>query len=186
MNPSRPSTSRRAALVAPALAVLAGCGGLTPPVPAALMPDATETPARTLAAHGVQVYECRADAGPAWQLVAPDAELFDRKGRRVGHHGAGPHWRAEDGSRVDGELKSSAAAPATGAIPWLLLAARSSGPQGAFSKVTSIQRINTAGGVAPAAACNRDSAGNVVRVPYRADYRLFVSRGPGNPSFAPF
>ena len=35
---------------------------------------------------------------------------------------------------------------------WLLLTTKAEGSDGAFAKVTSIQRVNTAGGVAPAAA----------------------------------
>ena len=128
----------------------------------------------------VQVYECRVGAGgtPSWTLVAPDAELYDRHGRHVGHHGAGPHWQADDGSRIDGQVKARAEAPAPDAIPWLLLAARASGPSGAFSEVTSVQRVNTTGGKAPDGTCNEQALASVVRVPYRADYRMFVRGGP--------
>ena len=35
---------------------------------------------------------------------------------------------------------------------------------------TSIQRVNTAGGVAPTADCSRDYAGTTARVSYTADY----------------
>lgn len=37
-------------------------------------------------------------------------------------------------------------APSAAAIPWLLLSTASDGPPGAFSEVTSIQRVNTSGG----------------------------------------
>jgi len=62
------------------------------------------------------------------------------------------------------------------AIPWLLLAARSVGPEGSFSKVTSIQRVNTVGGVAPTAGCSRATAGTPARINYTADYYFFTAR----------
>ena len=61
-------------------------------------------------------------------------------------------------------------------IPWLLLSARSTGPEGSFSKISSIQRVNTAGGVAPAGGCTRATAGKPVRVDYTADYYFFTAR----------
>lgn len=60
------------------------------------------------------------------------------------------------------------------AIPWLLLkrTVTSPGPDGdRLAGTTFIQRVATAGGVAPAAAtCNLASAGDVEEVPYTADY----------------
>jgi hypothetical protein len=170
----------RLALSMSALALAAGCA-ISPPVPPAIAAAADEAPAMTLAARGVQVYECRAAADgatAAWTLVEPDAELFDTGGRHIGHHGAGPHWQAADGSRIDGRVKARSEAPVAGAIPWLLLAAQPSGPRGSFSGVTSVQRINTVGGVAPADGCTLERRGATVRVDYRADYRLFTARAP--------
>ena len=66
-------------------------------------------------------------------------------------------------------------APAANAIPWLLLDAKSVGPNGRFSKVTSVQRINTVGGQAPATqACDAKSLGARSRVSYTADYVLLT------------
>jgi hypothetical protein len=62
-----------------------------------------------------------------------------------------------------------------GAIPWLLLGAKSVGPDGSFSKVTSIQRVNTTGGAAPTSGCSKATAGTPARVPYTADYYFFKS-----------
>jgi hypothetical protein len=45
----------------------------------------------------------------------------------------------------------------------------------AGSKVTSIQRVNTAGGVAPGSGCSQAAAGTPTRVPYTADYYFFTS-----------
>ena len=156
-------------------AVLSACAS-APAVPAALVP-AGESPVARVAARGVQIYECRAKAGSAagaeWAFVAPDAELYDAAGRPVGKHYAGPHWEDADGSKVVGSVKARADAPVAGAVPWLLLNVRSVGGAGRFAKVTSVQRINTVGGIAPAAGCDTRSIGASARVPYTADYVLF-------------
>jgi hypothetical protein len=157
---------------------LAACTS-TPPVPESLAPGADQALAMTLSARGVQVYACRARAdgpGHAWSFVAPDAELLDAFARPVGTHGAGPFWQAADGSRVVGTVQARADAPVSGAIPWLLLATKSTGPDGTFSRVTAIQRVNTAGGAAPTAPCTEALLGRSVRVPYTADYRFFTPR----------
>lgn len=159
-----------------AAALLAACTAAsrieTPP---ALAPAPDERPALRLAASGVQIYECRAAAGasPSWGFVGPEAELFDAAGRSIGRHGAGPHWQAHDGSRLDGKVRARANAPSPAALPWLLLDATASGPRGVFSGVTAIQRVNTVGGTAPTVACSADTAGTAVRVPYTADYLLY-------------
>jgi hypothetical protein len=114
-----------------------------------LRPAANESLARVVPAKGVQIYECR---DGKWAFVAPEAELFDRSGKKIGTHYAGPHWEAADGSRIVGTVKQRADAPAGGNIPWLLLATKSVGNDGAFSKVSSIQRVATVGGVARLAA----------------------------------
>lgn len=168
-----------AALIA-VLAALAGCAlapVTTAGIPAALDPGAQARLLMTVAAQGVQIYECRAGtagAAPAWAFVAPEAQLADERGRPLGTHGAGPHWTALDGSRVLGTVRARADAPRPGAIPWLLLEARSSGAPGRFSAVSRIQRVGTEGGVAPADGCGPQTLGRVRQVPYRADYRLFT------------
>lgn len=161
-----------------AVACLAAACAATPhtPIPEALTPGEAKL-AMVVPAKGVQIYECRAKgAAFEWAFVAPDAELFDTSGRRIGHHGAGPFWQAADGSRVNGSVKARADAPAPAAdIPWLLLTTKSTGPEGTFSNVTLIQRVNTVGGIAPAQACDAASLGRQARVAYTADYRLFTA-----------
>src|SRR6185295_9090958 len=72
-------------------------------------------------ADGVQIYTCEAkDQGFAWVFKAPEANLFDKQGRQIGTHFAGPSWKLADGSVV-GEVAARADAPSSGAIPWLLL-----------------------------------------------------------------
>ena len=147
-------------------------------VPEALKPATSESPAMVVPAKGVQIYECRLgkDGAPQWTFVAPEAALFDVRGNTIGDHGAGPYWQAKDGSRIVGTLKQRADAPVPAAIPWLLLSTKSDGPAGAFSNVSSIQRVNTVGGVAPATGCSADSTGKTARIPYSADYYFFINR----------
>lgn len=168
----------RTLLLAATAASLAACTSTTAvQVPESLAPAPDQVLAMTVPARGVQIYACRARAdgsGFEWAFVAPDAELFDASARPIGTHGAGPFWQAADGSRVVGAVKARADAPASGTIPWLLLATKSTGAEGTFSRITSIQRINTAGGAAPTAPCNEVLLGRSVRVPYTADYRLFT------------
>lgn len=162
-----------------AAALLVGAaGGCTLP---AIQAPAGEVPLMMLAAHGVQIHECRAvpGAAPTWAFVAPEADLFDAGGRRVGRHGAGPFWQHEDGSRIVGMVRARADAPRPGDIPWLLLAARRDGPDGAFARVTSVQRLNTVGGQAPADGCGAATLGTRVHMAYRADYALFVAHSRG-------
>lgn len=150
-------------------ALIAACAG-TVQVPDKLKP-ANESLSMIVPAKGDQIYECRE---AKWVFVAPEADLFDGAGKKIGKHYAGPHWEAADGSRIVGAVKERADAPAAGAIPWLLLSAKSVGPEGAFSKVTSIQRVATKGGVAPAGDCSQ--AGAKARVPYTAEYYFFTAR----------
>lgn len=153
-----------------AIAALAGCASSVS-VPDSLKPAAGESLALVVPARGDQIYECRAGK---WAFVAPEAELFNRAGKKIGRHYAGPHWESLDGSRIVGAVKAHADAPRAGDIPWLLLSAKSVGAEGAFSKVTSIQRVTTMGGSAPIEPCSQD--GRRVRVPYTADYYFFTAK----------
>ena len=74
-----------------------------------------------------------------------------------------------------GTLKARAEAPIAGSIPWLLLATKGTGTAGSFSKVTSIQRVNTSGGMPPSSPCTADLLGRKARVDYVATYRFFVA-----------
>jgi Protein of unknown function (DUF3455) len=165
--------------------LIVACAGLRQPaaevrVPDKLKPQSNETLAMIVRAKGVQVYECRAGKDQAgayeWAFVAPEADLFDAGGNRLGRHYAGPRWESTDGSTIVGTLKERADAPLANAIPWLLLTVKSAGPEGSFSKVTSIQRVNTVGGVAPKEGCSQSAAGTTARVNYTADYYFFSTK----------
>jgi hypothetical protein len=163
----------------------AGCASVqasrsTAQVPDKLKPGANESLAMIAHAKGVQIYECRASKDQAgyyeWAFVAPEADLFGAGGNRIGRHYAGPHWESTDGSKLLGALKERAEAPAADAIPWLLLTTKSAGSEGSFSKVTSIQRVSTVGGVAPKAGCSQAAVGTSARINYTADYYFFTAK----------
>ena len=165
--------------------LVAACASQQPPtsmvtVPDNLKPGANESLAMIVPAKGVQIYECRARKDQVgayeWAFVAPEADLFDARGNRIGRHYAGPHWESTDGSKILGTVKERADAPVADAIPWLLLAAKSVGSEGSFSKVTSIQRVSTVGGVAPKAGCSQATAGTPARINYTADYYFFTAK----------
>ena len=165
--------------------LLAACAALQKPTPMVNVPDklkprANESLAMIVPAKGVQIYECVAKKDQAgayeWAFVAPEADLFDTSGKKIGRHYAGPHWESTDGSKVAGTVKESTDAPQADAIPWLLLDTKSVGPQGSFSKITSIQRVNTVGGVAPKTGCSESTVGTTARIPYAADYYLLTEK----------
>lgn len=154
----------------------------TPKTPDALnVPDAS--PLR-LKAHGdgVQIYECKSPGDAAgqfkWVLKAPEADLIDEKGKKIGKHYAGPTWEANDGSKVIGELQQHVDAPGPDAIPWLLLKAKSNEARGIFKNVTYIQRLDTEGGKPPVAGCDSGHPNAEVRVHYTANYYFY---GPSKP-----
>lgn len=130
------------------------------------------------AARGAQIYTCKPKAASpapfAWVLKAPDAELFDQGGAKIGRHYGGPTWESNDGSRVVGEMIQ--ASPVPGAVPWLLLRAKSHEGAGALANVTYVQRVDTSGGVAPSAGCDEAHAGAEARVEYSANYDFYSAR----------
>ncbi|MDB5865687.1 MAG: hypothetical protein JWO70_3493 [Betaproteobacteria bacterium] len=178
---------RANAVIAPATtavltALIAACASTPTPV-APVVPASLQLPDRVVLlqevpATGVQIYDCAASkADPLrfeWVFRAPEADLFDTNGRRIGKHYAGPTWESVDGSTVVGEVKGRDDGPDPDAIPWLLLAAKSASGSGAFGRVQSIQRINTVGGKAPEGGCSQATAGKEARVPYKATYYLYV------------
>jgi hypothetical protein len=183
---SRKDNSMYRKFIASSLPLLvAACASLQKPTPTVNVPDklkprANESLAMIVPAKGVQIYECRAKKDQAgayeWAFVAPEADLFDASGRKIGRHYAGPHWESTDGSKLAGTVKESTNAPQADAIPWLLLVTKSVGSQGSFSKITSIQRVNTVGGVAPKTGCSQSTVGTTARIPYAADYYFLTEK----------
>ncbi len=167
------------------VALLLGCAsiGAGPLVPDALKVPATQTLSLQAHATGVQIYECRANNDDPtkfeWVLKAPEADLLDHAGRKIGKHYGGPTWESKDGSKVVGEVKARDNGPNPNAIPWLLLAAKSTSGDGIFGKTQSIQRVETFGGKAPLDGCDGSQLGKEIRVPYKATYYFYVARSAG-------
>ena len=146
-------------------------------VPPQIQAPAGEQLFLQLHAKGDQVYTCKEGVTQfAWTLKAPDAQLFDKDGKPFGKHFAGPSWEASDGSRVTGKAAANAASPDADSIPWLLVNIVNHEGTGVLSRATSIQRINTKGGKAPASGCDSGHAGQEVRVPYSADYLFYAPK----------
>ena len=169
--------------LAPALAlvaffVAAVLGAFAVPadqLPSELRPPANQHEILRLHAKGNQIYSCKADGEQfSWTLKAPEAELYAKDGKAFGKHSAGPSWKANDGSQVVGKAVATMPAPDTNSVPWLLLSVVSRSGVGTLANVSSIQRINTEGGKAPASGCDAAHGGQELRVPYSADYVFFA------------
>jgi len=146
-------------------------------VPPQLQPPANEKLLLQVHAKGDQVYTCKGDAGQfTWALKAPDAQLFDKDGKLFGKHFAGPSWEASDGSRVTGKAVANAPSPDADSIPWLLVNIVGHEGSGVLSRATSIQRLNTKGGKAPASGCDAANVGKELRVAYSADYLFYAPK----------
>ena len=146
-------------------------------VPDQIQPPAGEQLLLQVHAKGDQVYICQEGVTQfAWALKAPDAQLFDKDGKSFGKHFAGPSWEANDGSRVKGKAVANVASPDADSIPWLLVNIVGHEGSGVLSRATSIQRINTKGGKAPASGCDAGHAGQELRVAYSADYLFYAPK----------
>ena len=151
-----------------------------PGIPETLKVPETQVLSLETQATGVQIYECKAYKDDPtryeWAFKAPEAELYDNAGKRIGRHYAGPSGESNDGSKVVGEVRARDNGPDPNSIPWLLLNAKSTSGDGVFSQTRSIQRVHTAGGKAPTEGCSQAQVGNEVRVPYKAKYYFYIAR----------
>jgi len=173
-----------------------------PPVPANIQVQAGNKAFLVGHAVGTQNYVCLpSGTGVKFVLFTPEATLFkseDNTKQLITHYFS-PNlnpadqdeiidtirvtWQhSRDTSTVWGKVKddnssSDPAFVAPGAIAWLLVTVvgAQDGPTGGdtLSKTTFIQRLNTVGGKAPAAP--GAFPGQVVRVPYTADYFFYRS-----------
>ena len=149
-------------------------------VPSAIaVPD--ETLLVTLHAEGAQIYQCKPDSdgksasqkvAPTWQFREPIATLIV-DGKSVGRHYAGPNWDYIDGSGVKGKVAASSPGATPNDIPWLKLDVADHRGDGILSNATTVQRINTKGGMVQGSC---ESAGNYLSVPYSADYVFLRKR----------
>jgi Protein of unknown function (DUF3455) len=128
----------------------------------------------TLHAEGAQIYECKSDSSKSplqahpltWQFREPIATLIVG-GQSIGRHYAGPNWDYIDGSGVKGRVVASAPAATSNDIPWLEIEVVEHRDDGILSDATTVQRINTKGGLAQGSC---ENAGQYLSVPYAADY----------------
>jgi hypothetical protein len=156
-------------------------------------------------AFGTQNYICLpTDDGFQFMLFTPEATLFDSvDGKQVTTHFFSPNtnpvppnplelnkiratWQhSKDTSIVWGGNAIPSTDPnfvAKDAIAWLLLPAAGvkNGPKpgdNILSVTTFIQRVHTAGGLAPPEGCaNLNDVGNKAFVPYTADYFFYRKR----------
>jgi hypothetical protein len=168
------------------LPIVTGCSVLAVgPFPRTIIPAEIAAPPNQrleliVAAVGAQIYRCDAKKDAPgrfeWVFQAPEARLRDVAGKSFGRHYAGPTWEADDGSKIVGTVQTRIDAPAKTAIPWLRLAAKATGGAGLLANVTSIQRVSTVGGEAPAGGCAEPDQGRILRVDYSADYYFYVPR----------
>jgi len=161
-----------------------------------------------LAGHGVgtQNYVCAPSitsvTGVAFSLFTPEATLFDNAGDQLITHFFSPNddptvlppergtvrvtWEdSRDSSRIWAALQAQSTDEPfvrKDAVAWLLLkeVGVAAGPAGGdrLTKVTFVQRLNTAGGLAPATGCSSfGDLGRKAFVPYSADY-FFYRQSP--------
>ncbi len=180
-----------------ALVASTAAGQVEPLVPASLEVPAGQAPFMTLHAEGTQQYVCAvAPGGFAWIFFGPQATLTDEAERQIATHylsqnpdeggAARPTWQhSGDTSAVWAAPVASSTDPAfvaPGAIPWLLLRVVGArpGPAGGATLATTsyIQRVDTAGGIAPPTGCrNASDIGRKALVPYTTAY-VFYREAP--------
>jgi hypothetical protein len=165
-----------------------------PPVPDGLGVDAGNTVFLVGHARGTQNYICLpSGTGFKYTLFTPQATLFKRDKQIITHYfspnpdEAGTpiraSWQARDTSIVwakvvDGGSSTDSRFVAKDAVAWLKLIRVGSqeGPAGGdtLTDVTFVQRLNTAGGLAPATGCASSAdVGRQAFIPYTADYFFY-------------
>src|SRR5258706_791418 len=166
-------------LILPVISVVLadpGQDNRAPDVPAELQPLGDNKVEFHAYAIGAQIYVCMPSATDptifSWVFKAPEAVLYDADGDVVGIHYAGPTWETESGSKVVAQRIAGVTVDPT-AIPWLLLVKTTAEGPGVLARTTYVQRVNTAGGLAPASGADAAHAGQEVRVPYTAEYFFY-------------
>ena len=193
-TPPSPTTSTTTApeKAAPSASAAAPATANVPPVPTAFPDPPDQQKWREFTtANGKQIYTCGPKKDDAtqfvWTLKAPQADLLDSKGYKIGTHYAvpsgsswNPAWESNDGSKVIGDRGAAQSKPAPGTIPWLLVPALPAVGKAKtdFGEVKNIQRLNTEGGTAPATGCDKANAGKEMSVDYKATYYFYVDTKP--------
>jgi hypothetical protein len=162
------------------------------PVPGNIEVPAGFQPFLVAGAEGTQNYVCLPSAsGHKWTFFGPQATLIIGDYQVMTHFlspnpdesgAARATWQhSVDTSTIWAAAIESSTDPdfvAQGAIPWLLLKVMGDEPGHiggtTLSGAAYIQRVNTAGGIAPATGCkNAKDIGKKALVPYTAEYAFF-------------
>lgn len=180
------------------LASLTPAAAFAGPVAPPHVPAGIQVPAGNIAymvghAVGTQGYVC-APKGLAfeWKLFTPQATLLADDGTQLTTHYFSPNpWEndivrptwlhSRDTSAIRARLEGNPSFDpdfvAPGAVPWLLLRTVGGevGPDGGdrLTNTTFIHRVNTSGGIAPAALCGAGNVGEMRFEPYSADYYFY-------------
>ncbi|OOG39086.1 DUF3455 domain-containing protein [Polaromonas sp. A23] len=175
----------RTAIATAAVSLIAACGSMAPMMTSysqANLPATVQVPAGNKVAMetvgmGDITYQCNAKKDMAgqfeWVFVGPDAKLMDRGGKQVGkYYGPPATWEAMDGSKLTA-VQLAVAPNMPGSIPLQLVKGNPAMGSGAMQGVTYIQRVNTQGGVAPAAPCTVANLSAKQVVKYQADYIFY-------------
>ncbi|KAG0192571.1 hypothetical protein DFQ28_008693 [Apophysomyces sp. BC1034] len=150
-------------------------------LPASLQARAVEVLQEVFRVHGNETYVCQRNGNQlSWHPTGTLATLVDESRHSAGVISAGGYFIATDGSYVVVRLLAQEIINAS-ALPWQRLTTVQSsaepGEIGRFTNVTSIQRVQTSGGLPPNPVCTVERT--ALYVPYSATY-LFYRRGqPG-------
>ena len=132
-------------------------------VPDKLKPGANESLAMIAHAKGVQIYECRAKKDQAGRLrmgIRGSRSRSFRRGRKQDRPTlCRPALGIDRWQQAHGYGEGTCRRASADSVPWLLLTTKSVRSEGSFSKVTSVQRVSTVGGVAPKVGCSQAAAG---------------------------
>lgn len=151
-------------------------------VPEVLRVPAGNVPLVAVTAYGDITWVCTDKDGRfEWVLKVPHANMYDADNNFVGYYYGSPRgatWEnKKDGSVVVGKQLALAPNKAAGkdTIPLQLVQATVNEGNGAYSKVSYIQRLNTKGGK-PTNPCNAAVKGRQTLVRYSADYHFFIEK----------
>lgn len=113
-----------------------------------------------------------------WAPFGSEATLVDASGESVGTVAPGHYFLSYDGSYVKATTTAESQVGAN-VLTWArYTASYDAGPRpgtGRFSNVSSIQRIDTSGGLPPQAGCELE--GSRLLVPYGATYMFYRAKG---------
>jgi hypothetical protein len=170
-------------------------------LPVSLRASQDEVLQEVMTTHGDETYICRRTSQPAdmsstaraastmngtgntgtslqWDLFGSEATLVDAGGESVGTVAPGPYFLSYDGSYVKAEVVAQSQVGAN-ALTWARFTARyAAAPRpgaGRFADVSSIQRIDTSGGLPPEVSCGLE--GSRLLVPFAATYMIYRPKG---------